>query len=198
MTIRKVDARTMYICICLQFEELSSHLPVSVLLRESMSPTLSGSTSEYRGFNDSIDFNRHRGLERRGFELRGSNDHRGSEHRGSQHRGSEHRGSEHRDSNKHRGFELHGSNTHFLEHRSFNIHRGSTRFNVQYRVATRAKLPFRRRAYAFVSTSLSHLILISLLSIVSGSYFTRKQSPIDLVVCYYFTIRRISVDTMAP
>jgi hypothetical protein len=90
MILRKVDARNMYIYICLQSEELFSHLSAPVLLRESMSPILSGSTSEHRGYNDSIDFYRHRGLERRGF-----NKHRGFEHRGS---------NDHRSLNKHRGF----------------------------------------------------------------------------------------------
>jgi hypothetical protein len=124
MTISKVGARNMYIYIyiCLQFEELFSHLSVPVLFRESMSPTLSGSTSE---------------------------------------------------------------------------HRGSTRFHTQHRVATRANLQTTRCAYTLSSTSLSHFILISLLSIVPGSYFTRKKSPVDLVACYYFTICRISVDTTA-
>jgi hypothetical protein len=120
MTIRKVAARNMYIYIyiyiCLQFEELSSHLPVPVLLRQSMPPTLSGSTSEHRG----------------------SHKHCGFEHCGSEHRGSEHRGS-----NKHRGFEHRGSNDHIglnkqrgLEHRGFTEHRGSIRFHTQPRVAT--------------------------------------------------------------
>jgi hypothetical protein len=44
----------------------------------------------------------------------------------------------------------------------------------------------------------SHLISISILSIVAGSYFTGKPSPIVLVAPYYFIIREISVDSMAP
>jgi hypothetical protein len=135
----------MYMYICLQFEELFSHLPLPTgpIASIHVTHTLSGSTSEHRGSNDSMDFYRHRVLERRG-------------------------------SNKY----------HHLEHR------GSTRFHTQHRVAT--------RAYALSSTSLSHLILISLLSIAPGFYFTRKQSPIDLVAPYYFIIRGISVDSTAP
>jgi hypothetical protein len=150
ITTMKVDARNMDIYICLQFNELFSHLPVPVLLRQSMLPTLSGSTSEHRGshkhrgfehhgYNDSIDLHRHRGLERRG-------------------------------SNKHPGFENRGSNKYHLEHRrshkhhGFTEHRGSTQFHTQHRVATRAKLQYTRHAYALSSTSHSHLILISLLS----------------------------------
>jgi hypothetical protein len=79
----------MYMYMCLQFNELFSHLPVPVLLRQSLLLTLSGSTSKHRGShkhrgfkhcvsNDSIDFHRHRGLERRG-----SNKQPGFEHRGS-------------------------------------------------------------------------------------------------------------------
>jgi hypothetical protein len=119
----------------------------------------------------------------------GSHKHRGFEYCGSEHRGfTQHRSSEHRGSNKH----------HHLEHRGFTEHRGSTRFPTQYRVVTRAKLQYTWRAYALSSTSFSHLIVISLLSIVPDFYFTRKQSPIDLVACYYFIIRGISVDTTAP
>jgi hypothetical protein len=44
---KKISARNMYIYICLQFEELFSHLPVLVLLRQSILPTHSGSTSEH-------------------------------------------------------------------------------------------------------------------------------------------------------
>jgi hypothetical protein len=115
----------VYIYICLQFEELFSHLPVPVLLREFMSPTLSGSISEHRGSTDH----------------RGSNDHQGmNKHRGF----TKHRGPEHRGSNKHHHFENRGSN----KHRGFNEHRGSTRYHTQHRVATRAKLQYTQRAYA--------------------------------------------------
>jgi hypothetical protein len=55
MTIRKLDARKMYICICLQLnEDLFTHLPVSVILRQSMLPTHSGSTSEHCGIIISV------------------------------------------------------------------------------------------------------------------------------------------------
>jgi hypothetical protein len=159
----------MHMYICLEFEGLFSHLPVTVLLRKSMCPTLSGSTSEHGGFNDSIDFHRHCGLESHG-------------------------------SNKHRGY----NKFHHLQHRSshkyrgFTKHRGSTQFHTQHRVATRAKLQYTRGAYTFSSASLSHLILISLLFIVPGFYFTRKQLPIDLVACYHFIIRGISINWTAP
>jgi hypothetical protein len=99
---RRTQYVHIYIYICLQFGELFSHLPVPVLLRQSMLPTLSGSTSEHRGShkhrgfehrgshkhrgsNDSIDFHRHRGLECRGFECRGF-EHRGSTQFHTQHR----------------------------------------------------------------------------------------------------------------
>jgi hypothetical protein len=163
----------MYIYICLQFEELILHLPVPVLLRESMAPILSGSTSEHRGSNTHP------------LEHRGSNDHRGL---------NKHRGFEHRCSNKYHHLEHRGSN----KHRGFTENRGSTQFRTQYQVAIRAKLQYIQRAYALSSTSLSILILIFLLSIAPGSYFTRKQSPIDLVESYYFIIREIRVDSTAP
>jgi hypothetical protein len=56
----------------------------------------------------------------------------------------------------------------------------------------------QRRASLLTANSLLHLILIYLLSIVTDSYCIRKQSPIVLVVPYFFIIRRISVDTTAP
>jgi hypothetical protein len=128
-----------------------------------------GSTSEHHGSH-----------KHRGFEIRGSNDsvyfHR------------------HRDSNKYHHLEHRGSH----KHRGFTEHRGSTQFHTQHRVATRAKLQYTRRAYALSSTSLSHLILISLPSILTGSYCTRKRLQIVLVTPYYFIIRGISVDTTAP
>jgi hypothetical protein len=118
-----------------------------------------------------------------------------SEHRGShKHRGSEHRGfNKYRGSNKYHHLEHRGSN----KPRGFTKYRGSSQFYTQHRVAIRAKLQYTRRAYTLSSHSLSHLILISLLSIIPGSYFTRKQSPIDLVTCY-FIIRGISVDLTLP
>jgi hypothetical protein len=68
-------------------------------------------------------------------------------------------------------------------------------------VATRVHLeplfPTRRLASPLIANSLTHLILISLLSIVPDSYFTRKQSLIGFIAPYYFTIRRINVDTTA-
>jgi hypothetical protein len=146
---------------------------------------------DHRCSNDSIDFHRHHGLEHRG-----SNKPRSFKHHGSNTHPLEHRGSnDHRGLNKHRGFTEHrGSH----KHRGFTEHRGSTQFHTRHRVATRAKLQYTRLAYALSSTSLSHLILISLLSIVPGSYFTRKQLPIDLVACYYFIIHGISVDSTEP
>jgi hypothetical protein len=55
-----------------------------------------------------------------------------------------------------------------------------------------------RRTYALSLDLLSHLNLVSVLTIVASSYFTRKQMPINPVAPYYFIIRRISVDTTAP
>jgi hypothetical protein len=68
----------------LQFEELFSQLPVSVLLRDPMSSTLSGSTSEHHG-----------STEHPGSEHCGSNKHRGFEYRGSKNQQgfTEHQGS---------------------------------------------------------------------------------------------------------
>jgi hypothetical protein len=56
----------------------------------------------------------------------------------------------------------------------------------------------QQRASLLTANSLFHLILISLLSIVPNSYFTRKQSPIVFVTPYYFIIRGISVDSTTP
>jgi hypothetical protein len=72
----------------------------------------------------------------------------------------------------------------------------STR-NTEWPLALNYNIP-DAPIYALSSTSLSHLILISLLSIVTGSYCTRKQSQIVLLAPYYFIIRGISVDTAAP
>jgi hypothetical protein len=57
----KVDARNN-LYSRLQFEELFSHLPASVLLRDPMSPRLSGSIFKHRGFTEHRSFIEHRGF----------------------------------------------------------------------------------------------------------------------------------------
>jgi hypothetical protein len=65
--------------------------------------------------------------------------------------------------------------------------------HIHTRPSGHSRLPgpffLRDHVLPLTANSLSFLVLISPLSFVLDSYFTRKQLPIDFITPYYFTIR---------